>query len=155
MPSIKRFSRSYRQCPVCYCRINGPYRNKLFPLSYKFCPYCRFDFSALKGGVITWFYNRKFPKCLKGDLVIPYIKQDQRDELDPYINALELKLDHPGKLNYIICKLALALAKFHGNNYSAQNTVIGAIECAKLEYYRRFIGNSLEEQKIKENGDIM
>ena len=46
------------------------------------------------------------------------------------------------------------MVKRLGGNYAACNTVIGALECAKLELYRRIIG-PYEDKAIEKNGDII
>jgi hypothetical protein len=57
-----------------------------------------------------------------------------------------------GELNYVITKTILA---YIGDNPSYQriNDVIGALEGAKLEFYRRFAA-PYEDEKIKQNGDV-
>lgn len=65
-----------------------------------------------------------------------------------------------GELNYKITMTALEyleMARRLRNqdkpSYSDFNEVIGALECAKLELYRRMIA-PYEEQKRFENGDV-
>lgn len=60
----------------------------------------------------------------------------------------------PGDLNFAITSLIqFYLREVTGHNYAAYNTVIGALECVKLELYRRQV-SLYEDQKIKENGDV-
>jgi len=78
----------------------------------------------------------------------------------PYISDIEqtqlLQGDDgpatPGELNFLITKLCL---EYLGDNarYSDYNSVVGALECCKLEFYRRAVA-PYEDVKIKENGDI-
>ena len=76
----------------------------------------------------------------------------------PYIekNARALVLTHgattPGELNFHITTL---IADYLGEqiSYSQINEVIGVLECAKLELYRR-VAAPYEDQKIEENGDV-
>ncbi len=85
---------------------------------------------------------------------MPYIKQSDRNRLDPKIQELAdaINLDQrAGELNYSITKLLLAL-KGEGR-YKDYNELIGALESAKLEFYRRQIG-PYEDEKVKENGDV-
>lgn len=58
----------------------------------------------------------------------------------------------PGELNYMI---TIIIKQYLGGspNYTRINEAIGALECAKLELYRR-IAVPYEEEKIKENGDV-
>lgn len=78
---------------------------------------------------------------------MPYIKQDRRIPL-----TMELP-DTAGELNYVFTKLALRYLTRHGMNYQHVNDVIGALEGAKLELYRRHVA-PYEDQKIIENGDV-
>jgi len=78
---------------------------------------------------------------------MPYVKEATRKYL---IHAPEPQ--NPGELNYVITKLCLAYVNGHPR-YQDYNDVVGALECAKLEFYRRAIV-PYEEKKIKENGDL-
>lgn len=85
---------------------------------------------------------------------MPYIPQDQRRILDPRIEALAQFMENPGVFNYAVTKLALALIEnLPEYNYVTLNAVIGALECAKLEMYRRRIA-PYEMRKMHENGDV-
>ena len=56
-----------------------------------------------------------------------------------------------GVFNYVITRLAIELI---GNpKYSKINDVVGAMECCKLELYRRMAAN-YEDKKASENGDV-
>lgn len=80
---------------------------------------------------------------------MPYIKQDRRDALD-----LDNRSDTPrnaGELNYCITKLCTEYTS--KLSYQHINDVIGALEAAKLEFYRR-LAAPYEDQKIKANGDV-
>lgn len=97
---------------------------------------------------------------------MPYIKQEDRDLLNPWIDDLfgamlvdnrvegaetnrELKA---GEYNYIITRLANYFLQEKGLNYANVNELIGALECAKLELYRR-VAAPYENKKLDENGD--
>jgi len=59
-----------------------------------------------------------------------------------------------GDLNYMLTKVCHSyLNKQLDKNYQAYNDIIGALECCKLEMYRRSIV-PYEDNKIKENGDV-
>ena len=66
-----------------------------------------------------------------------------------------------GELNYAITKLCDNFVAFRSGTindmyelrYDNINEVIGALECAKQEFYRR-IAAPLENMKIAENGDV-
>lgn len=68
---------------------------------------------------------------------------------------------HPmtaGELNYTITKLCLRYLKhktYKGGHYDYEriNAVMGALESAKQEFYRR-VAVPYEEKKIEENGDV-
>jgi hypothetical protein len=85
---------------------------------------------------------------------MPYIKQPDRSRLDPAIDALA-KLIIPeqraGEINYSINQLLL---KLEGEGkYRDFNELLGALEAAKLEFYRRRVA-PYEDKKIAENGDL-
>lgn len=80
---------------------------------------------------------------------MPYIKQEYRAKIN---------LDGPdviktaGDLNWFITKTVLT---YLGKNYNYQkiNDVVGALECAKLELYRR-LAAPYEDGAIIRNGDV-
>lgn len=59
----------------------------------------------------------------------------------------------PGELNYRITQEIWEYIRQYGECYSSYNEVIGVLECAKLELYRRMIG-PYEDRKCQENGDV-
>ncbi len=83
---------------------------------------------------------------------MPYIIQSRRKELDPYIDKLIEEAIEVGELNYIISKLLYDSIKAH-RNYSAYNSLIGVLECAKLELFRMALAK-YEDKKIELNGRI-
>lgn len=82
---------------------------------------------------------------------MPYVDTDTRVEIDmsPIGHA---DIFDAGQLNYGITSLCIG---YLGNdpNYQRYNEVIGVLECAKQELYRKAVA-PYEETKIKENGDI-
>jgi hypothetical protein len=112
---------------------------------------------------------------------MPYINKKDRELIDefgdftgqPGLDAFFNKLDrlressaqigntqtllayHPGTLNYIITRLCDYWTKdIDGeSNYERYNAVIGVLECAKQELYRRQIA-PYEDKKCEENGDV-
>ena len=90
---------------------------------------------------------------------MPYISQSLREafprsEPDKLAVMHQLIKDNPGCLNYLITLWARDyIATNGGLKYSVLNAAIGALECAKLELYRRVIA-PYEDKKIKENGDV-
>lgn len=83
---------------------------------------------------------------------MPYIKQRDRVEIDNAIN--QLNIHDCGELNYAITTMTQNFLKKKGQNYANINEVVGVLECAKLEFYRR-IATPYEDKKIAENGDVM
>ncbi len=80
---------------------------------------------------------------------MPYITADARARLDK-----GGKPETPGELNYAITRLVDDyLIQKGGIRYAHVNEVIGALECAKLELYRR-VAAPYENQKLNETGDV-
>lgn len=79
---------------------------------------------------------------------MPYIPGFGRDFYEPHCPEATT----PGELNFQITCL---IKKYLGDNlsYSLINDVVGALEGAKLEFYRRVVA-PYEDDKILENGDI-
>jgi hypothetical protein len=80
---------------------------------------------------------------------MPYIDKKRRKELS---DSLPAPLT-AGELNYTICMLAMKYLDQTKKSYQHYNDVIGVLECAKLEMYRRLVA-PYEEKKIAENGDV-
>lgn len=80
---------------------------------------------------------------------MPYITADARARLDK-----GGKPETPGELNYAITRLVDDyLIQRGGIRYAHLNEVIGALECVKLELYRR-VAAPYEDQKLNETGDV-
>ena len=58
-----------------------------------------------------------------------------------------------GDLNFLVADLVNDFLTEHGLNYANLNTAIGALECCKLEIYRRIVV-PYEDTKIFWNGDV-
>jgi len=80
---------------------------------------------------------------------MPYIKQWDRAVL----NSSTREPQTVGELNYMITKLVDEFITRNGKNYATMNEAMGALECAKLELYRRIV-SPYEDAKIIENGDV-
>jgi len=79
---------------------------------------------------------------------MPYINQNDKLEL----NHDQRSPKTPGELNYCITKLLLNYC--HPElNYKDINDVLGAIEGAKMEFYRRVVV-PYENYKLAQNGDV-
>ncbi len=82
---------------------------------------------------------------------MPYINKNAREKFDNDFSGDQA--DNAGELNYMFTTLILEYINKHGLNYQRINDVVGALEGAKLEFYRR-MATPYEEEKIEENGDI-
>lgn len=80
---------------------------------------------------------------------IPYITKEARENL--YKNPDNYPTS-AGELNFFISKLVWEYLP-DKPSYSDFNEVIGVLECAKLELYRRLVV-PYEEQKLHDNGDV-
>jgi len=80
---------------------------------------------------------------------MPYIDQNARERIDHGD-----KPETAGELNYAVTKLVDDYLQAKGAiRYAHLNEVIGALECAKLELYRR-IAAPYEDAKIASAGDV-
>jgi hypothetical protein len=82
---------------------------------------------------------------------MPYIAPEDRIRIEsehqrPYLAS-------PGELNYAITRLILEYMQLSPLSYKLFNEVIGALECCKLELYRRLVA-TYEDKKIEANGDV-
>jgi len=84
---------------------------------------------------------------------MPYIKEGVRERFDDNIEALCQSIETSGELNYVMTRIAHEVLNNWGHKYANMNEVIGAIECMKLELYRRVL-SPYEDEKIAENGDV-
>ena len=90
---------------------------------------------------------------------MPYIKPETREHIEEEIKALADKIHAvtstsgalDGTLNYTVCRLMALL--YPEESYYNYNRQIGALECVKMELYRRRVG-PYEHTKIEENGDV-
>lgn len=79
---------------------------------------------------------------------MPYIDATRRKQLNEGSNAIT-----PGELNYLITSLAVWYLRRFGTSYRTMNDILGAIEGAKQEFYRRVVA-PYEDTKKSENGDV-
>lgn len=78
---------------------------------------------------------------------MPYITKEQRYQLDDYSPS------NAGELNYVITQICREFFERNGGRYQQINDIMGALEGAKLEFYRRLVA-PYEDRKAKENGDV-
>lgn len=86
---------------------------------------------------------------------MPYIKKANRNRFSAVVKELN-KLTNitAGDVNYLISKILNRMVHFRNEpSYAMLNSLIGVLECVKLELYRRIVV-PYEEEKIEENGDI-
>lgn len=79
---------------------------------------------------------------------MPYIKQIDRTEVE-----MGKANKSAGELNYLITRIIQAQWINSARRYQDINDILGALEGAKAEFYRRIVV-PYEENKIKENGDV-
>lgn len=86
---------------------------------------------------------------------MPYIKDKmERWKLDTLVQHFFLNNEPlTGRMNYLIFKIAMEFIKKNGESYKNYQTIIGELECAKQEIFRRMVAK-YEDKKIKENGDV-
>jgi hypothetical protein len=92
---------------------------------------------------------------------MPYIEQKDRkilnDKMKDLLNHIDTQETSIGEMNFIISSLLntfmLKKAKNLKFNYEVCNSLIGVLECAKLELYRKVIAD-YEDYKIEENGEL-
>lgn len=83
---------------------------------------------------------------------MPYIKKPERAKFEKSLKVLP-NLENAGELNYFITKVCLQYIEDHKLSYNTLNEIVGALECSKIEFYRRSIA-PYEGIKIAENGDV-
>jgi hypothetical protein len=81
---------------------------------------------------------------------MPYIDPERRTQLYP--EGIGCSAMTSGDLNYIITTICLEYLPTTPR-YTDYNEVIGALECCKLEMYRRAVA-PYEDVKIQQHGDV-
>lgn len=82
----------------------------------------------------------------------------------PYIDALRRRqvytgdvIETPGELNYVLTAVCMDYLEHRqraeGMSYTHLNDIVGALESAKLEFYRRVVV-PYEDKKCADNGDV-
>jgi hypothetical protein len=84
---------------------------------------------------------------------MPYIKQEDRNRIDPALGSFGEGPKNAGELNYLLTVLCIKYFSNNGGRYQQINDVVGALEGCKLEFYRR-LAAPYEDTKIEENGDV-
>jgi len=89
---------------------------------------------------------------------MPYIKPEDRIKYEHQLMSIAAVLRNneeipEGELNFVVSTLLSKLLEHYGLSYANGNKLIGVLECAKLELYRRML-IPYENQKMEENGDV-
>lgn len=79
---------------------------------------------------------------------MPYLPVEKR--MEPSVLTAPVT---PGELNYAITKLIERYRALVGDSYGTFNNIVGVLECAKLEMYRR-VAAPYEDFKKEVNGDV-
>ena len=79
---------------------------------------------------------------------MPYARPDIRADLDAGAPPTR-----SGELNYVLTRVIQRFLASQPPGYEAFNTVVGALECAKLEFYRRAAA-PYEDIAKERNGDV-
>lgn len=85
---------------------------------------------------------------------MPYLQETQKEYFKDLLAALgHVSIVNGGELNFVITETIKQFLVTHEFRYETLNTVIGALESAKLELYRRKIA-PYEDEKAASNGDV-
>ena len=79
---------------------------------------------------------------------MPYISRDKRQELGLFASP-----KNPGELNYLFTRLIVDYLVQRRLSYQTLNDVLGALEGAKQEFYRR-VAVPYEEERRNINSDV-
>lgn len=79
---------------------------------------------------------------------MPYIDPKRRE---PLIESHDAR--SPGELNFLFTRHITAYIEGQGLSYQTINDVLGALDGARQEFYRR-VAAPYEDRKIAENGDV-
>jgi hypothetical protein len=80
---------------------------------------------------------------------MPYIDKHARDAIEN--GAVPGPV---GELNYLVTRICDQWMRENGGlHYANLNAVVGVLECAKLEFYRR-VAAPYEDIKLQQNGDV-
>jgi len=83
----------------------------------------------------------------------PYIKKEDRPDIEDIVDVYAYKLKCDGHLNFFICKLFLKLMRINGGiRYNKAKEFIGEFRvCQNLEIYRKFI-HHMRMKRRQKNG---
>ncbi len=84
---------------------------------------------------------------------MPYIKKEDRERIDKLVEQLANTIKNVGHVNYAITKSLHIIIQRDEFGYALLNSMIGVLECAKLELYRMVVA-PYENKKRMENGPV-
>jgi hypothetical protein len=84
---------------------------------------------------------------------MPYIPYEEKELFNKEIENLAKNIDTEGQLNFALTRLCFLYAKRRTENYALLNSIIGVLECAKQEYYRKIV-SKYEDRKEELNGPV-
>ena len=80
---------------------------------------------------------------------MPYIKMEDKVRLQKHIQTA----NNAGELNFLFTDEIAEYIANKGLSYQTINDILGALEGAKAEFYRR-VAVPCENTKLSENGDV-
>lgn len=84
---------------------------------------------------------------------MPYIAQDSRFQFMESVEHCVNGIEKIGEINYVITLLLHRWLQRNTMSYATLNALIGVLECAKLELYRKVVA-LYEDDKQAENGPV-
>jgi hypothetical protein len=79
---------------------------------------------------------------------MPYIPKSEKAKVDQ-----DNLITNAGQFNYALNQVISIYLEQNSMSYQTCNDIIGAMECAKMELYRRLLA-PYEDKKILQNGDV-
>lgn len=84
---------------------------------------------------------------------MPYIDYVSRLRVLPEEAKRLVKPETAGELNFVLTTIIIEYLRRIGHSYKSYNEVMGVLECAKQELYRRVIAQ-YEDHKKNDNGEV-
>ena len=84
---------------------------------------------------------------------MPYIDPEKRKEFESILDQLDNISIRTGDMNYFISSVLHRWIRKYKLCYDMLNSIVGVLECIKLELYR-MIAAPYEDQKKEENGPV-
>jgi hypothetical protein len=84
---------------------------------------------------------------------MPYIDDKDREKFGEELVKVAKSIENAGQMNYVVTMLIKSYLERKGLRYQNLNDLLGALEGAKLELYRRVVA-PYEDEKVESNGDV-